>query len=46
VKFKLGQDERDDVYADIAAALTRDRQNELLDWMDRSNPNRAGRNKT
>jgi transcriptional regulator len=37
-KFKLGQDERDDVYADITQALTRDGATELCDWMERANP--------
>ncbi len=37
-KFKLGQDERDDVYADIRRALSRrERDGELLAWMERFN---------
>ncbi len=40
-KFKLGQDERDDVYADIRRALSAsDRDGELLAWMERFNPGR------
>jgi transcriptional regulator len=42
-KFKLGQDERDDVYADITLALRRDGEPELLDWMERANPTRRDR---
>ncbi len=41
-KFKLGQDERDDVYAEITQALGRDGDPELLDWMERANPTRRG----
>jgi transcriptional regulator len=40
VKFKLGQDERDAEYADIAQALRAGGQLELLDWMERCNPSR------
>ncbi|WP_158278095.1 FMN-binding negative transcriptional regulator [Caulobacter endophyticus] len=36
-RFKLGQDERDDVYADIMAGLG---QGDLADWMTRFNPGR------
>lgn len=36
-KFKLGQDERADVYPDIMAGLG---QGELADWMTRFNPER------
>jgi transcriptional regulator len=36
-KFKLGQDERNDVFADITQALKRDGDPELLDWMERAN---------
>jgi len=36
-KFKLGQDERADVYADIVAGLG---QGDLTDWMTRFNPTR------
>lgn len=39
--FKLGQDERDDVYADIRRALSADAgQRELLAWMERFNSGR------
>jgi predicted FMN-binding regulatory protein PaiB len=41
-KFKLGQDERDDVFRDIAAGLSGSSQNELLTWMNEFNPGRAG----
>ena len=36
-KFKLGQDERDDVYAGIIAAIA---DPDLVDWMCRANPAR------
>lgn len=36
-RFKLGQDERDDVYADIMSGLG---QGDLADWMTRFNPGR------
>jgi transcriptional regulator len=36
-KFKLGQDERDAVFQDIAAALERTSQGELLEWMSEFN---------
>src|SRR5262245_23487319 len=36
-RFKLGQDERDDVFADISAALAGRNQTELLQWMQQSN---------
>ncbi|MDR6625860.1 FMN-binding negative transcriptional regulator [Caulobacter segnis] len=36
-RFKLGQDERDDVYADIMAGLV---PGKLTDWMRRFNPDR------
>lgn len=39
-KFKLGQDERDGVFADIAAALERSGQDGLLAWMRELNPRR------
>lgn len=39
-KFKLGQDERDTVFAEITAALDRSGSNELLAWMRESNPGR------
>ena len=40
-KFKLGQDERDEAFGDIAAALSRSSQNGLLQWMKAFNPERA-----
>lgn len=39
-RFKLGQDERDAVFADITAALGRSRSEELLAWMRESNLHR------
>lgn len=40
-KFKLGQDERDDVYGDITAALAGQAHSEtLLRWMQAFNPGR------
>jgi transcriptional regulator len=39
-KYKLGQDERDDVFADIVAALAADSRSALPDWMLRFNPGR------
>jgi transcriptional regulator len=39
-KFKLGQDERDTVFADISAALDRSGPEELLAWMRELNPGR------
>ncbi len=39
--FKLGQDERDDVYADIRRGLAAHGASELVVWMDRFNPGRA-----
>lgn len=40
-RFKLGQDERDDVYADIRRALAAsDSDAGLLAWMERFNPDR------
>lgn len=36
-KFKLGQDERDDVYAEITGQLA---DQELLEWMRKANPGR------
>jgi transcriptional regulator len=39
-KFKLGQDERDTVFADISAALESSGPEELLAWMRELNPNR------
>ncbi|MGQ0384878.1 MAG: FMN-binding negative transcriptional regulator [Gammaproteobacteria bacterium] len=40
VRFKLGQDERDEVYAEMTAGLAREGKGELLAWMARSNPGR------
>lgn len=40
VKFKLGQDERDDVYGEITATLDRENRPELRAWMERANPRR------
>jgi transcriptional regulator len=40
VKFKLGQDERDDVYGDIMAALGREGPEALRAWMARANSGR------
>jgi transcriptional regulator len=40
VKFKLGQDERDDVYGDIVKGLAAEGCDELLAWMQRCNPGR------
>ena len=39
-KFKLGQDERDTVFAEITAALENAGSNELLAWMRELNPGR------
>lgn len=39
-KFKLGQDERDDVFRDIAKGLERHGDGELLSWMKEFNPRR------
>ena len=39
-RFKLGQDERDDVYADIHRGLAGEGADELLSWMDAFNPSR------
>lgn len=39
-RFKLGQDERDSVFADVTAALGRSGSDELLAWMRELNPNR------
>jgi transcriptional regulator len=36
--FKLGQDERDDVYADIIGGLRDEGAADLIDWMTRLNP--------
>lgn len=48
-RFKLGQDERDDVYADILtglAGLSSPPAAALAEWMQRSNPGRPDRDKT
>jgi transcriptional regulator len=42
-KYKLGQDERDDVFADIRQGLADDDSNSLLEWMSRFNPERSPR---
>lgn len=42
-KFKLGQDERDAIFADIARALRKSGEEELLAWMQELNPGRPGR---
>lgn len=39
-KFKLGQDERDAVFAEISAALAREGPKDLLAWMRELNPDR------
>ena len=39
-KFKLGQDERDAIFADILAALRKSGAEELLEWMRELNPAR------
>jgi len=39
-KFKLGQDERDEVFADIVRGLEREHSAELLEWMQAFNPQR------
>jgi transcriptional regulator len=41
VKFKLGQDERDAEYVEMVDALQAGGHDELLEWMQRCNPNRA-----
>ena len=41
VKFKLGQDERDDVYADICTALDAGGNPDLRAWMRRANIHRG-----
>ena len=40
-RFKLGQDERDDVFTDILRGLQLTGADELADWMRRFNANRA-----
>lgn len=42
--FKLGQDESEDVYADIRRGLESIGRADLLEWMDRFNPGRAPSN--
>jgi transcriptional regulator len=39
-RFKLGQDERDAVFADITDGLARSGADELLAWMRELNPGR------
>jgi transcriptional regulator len=39
-RFKLGQDERDAVFADITDGLARSGADELLAWMRQLNPGR------
>jgi len=39
-RFKLGQDERDSVFAEITEALGRSGSDELIAWMRELNPNR------
>ena len=41
-KFKLGQDERDDVFRDITSALDASGARELLEWMQRCNHRMPG----
>jgi transcriptional regulator len=43
VKFKLGQDERDDVYADICTAMDAGGNPDLGAWMRRANVHRTVR---
>ena len=40
-RFKLGQDERDDVFADILAGLAREDAGVLAQWMKTFNPDRS-----
>lgn len=40
-RYKLGQDERDDVLADLLTGLDRTGQRALADWMRRFNPGRG-----
>ncbi|MDB6041602.1 MAG: FMN-binding negative transcriptional regulator [Gammaproteobacteria bacterium] len=42
-RFKLGQDERDDVFSDIVRGLERQGSTELVDWMREFNEHRHGR---
>lgn len=39
-RFKLGQDERDEVFSEITAALDREGSNALVAWMRELNPGR------
>jgi transcriptional regulator len=41
MKLKLGQDERDDVYADICTAMDASGNSELCSWMRRANVHRT-----
>jgi transcriptional regulator len=43
VKLKLGQDERDDVYGDICAAMDASGNSKLCTWMRRANTHRTAR---
>ncbi len=43
VKLKLGQDERDDVYADICTAMDAGGNPDLSSWMRRANIHRTVR---
>jgi hypothetical protein len=40
-RYKLGQDERDDVFADILTGLSAGGDAALVDWMRRFNPGRG-----
>ena len=40
-RYKLGQDERDDVFADILTGLAAEGDGALVDWMRRFNPQRS-----
>jgi transcriptional regulator len=42
-KYKLGQDERDDVFGDIRQGLADNKDSSLLEWMSRFNPERSPR---
>lgn len=41
VKFKLGQDERPDVYPNIVAGLSAEGRDDILEWMAAANAHRA-----
>jgi transcriptional regulator len=41
VKFKLGQDERPDVYPNIVAGLSAEGRDDILEWMANANAHRA-----